>query len=306
MVGSDTNEDIIVTNNLNFRYGKIHALKDVNLRIRKGSIYGFLGPNGAGKTTMIKAMVGLLKTPSGSVEIFGKEFHKHRVSILSRIGTMVETPSLYPALSGFENVEIVRILRGIEKDATRKVIDTVNLRKDAHRKVSQYSTGMKQRLALAIAILGKPDLLILDEPMNGLDPSGIMEIREFLLGLNKEYGTTLFISSHILGEIEKMATHIGIIDLGILKFQGLYRELAHKFTSRNVHLVTGNNEIALQNLVSAGISAEMRNDELYFTAASETEIAAAIKRLTGEGIDIFEVAPEINDLEDIFIDVINN
>ena len=118
MVGSDTNENIIVTNNLNFRYGKIHALKDVNLRIRKGSIYGFLGPNGAGKTTMIKAMVGLLKTHSGSVEIFGKELQKDRVSILSRIGTMVETPSLYPALSGFENVEIVRILRGIEKDAT--------------------------------------------------------------------------------------------------------------------------------------------------------------------------------------------
>jgi len=306
MGDSDLNGNVIVTNELNFRYGKIHALKNVNLKVAAGSIYGFLGPNGAGKTTMIKAMLGLLKTPSGSVEIFGREFHSNRVSILSRIGTMVETPSLYPALSGFENVEIVRILRGIEKDVTWKVIDTVNLRKDALRKVSQYSTGMKQRLALAIAIMGKPDLVILDEPMNGLDPSGIIEIREFLLNLNRQYGTTLFISSHILSEIEKIATHIGIINRGVLKFQGPYKELAGKFTTRSVHLVTGSDEAAFGILVSSGIKAEIRNDGLFFNSDSGTGVAAIVRKLSAEGIDIFEVTPETNDLEDIFIDVIKN
>jgi lantibiotic transport system ATP-binding protein len=299
-------DNAIVTRNLDFSYGKIQALKNVNMEIPKGSIYGFLGPNGAGKTTMIKVMLGLLTPSHGSVEIFNCEFGRHRVSVLEDTGSTVEAPSLYPALNGYENVEIVRILRGLEKSETWRVIDTVNLRKDAKRKVSQYSTGMKQRLALAIAILGNPGLIILDEPMNGLDPSGIIEIREFLLRINRESGTSVFISSHILGEIEKMASHIGIIDRGVLKFQGPYREIARKFASKNVHLITGNNALAFKSLTEAGISVEFVKNELYFHASSEADVASVIRKLAGEGIDIFEVTPATNDLEDIFIDIINN
>lgn len=306
MSGSLSYNNIIVTKNLNFRYGSFHALKNVNLEVPRGSIYGFLGPNGAGKTTMIKVILGLLHTPKGSVDLFELEFQSNRVALLERTGAMVETPSLYPALSGFENVDLVRKIRGLDKSESWKVIDTVGMRKDASRKAGQYSTGMRQRLALAIALLGNPELLILDEPMNGLDPSGIIEIREFLLRLNKEKGITVFISSHILSEIEKMATHIGIINNGILKFQGKYTDLSARFTARSVRFNTGNNAESRQVISEAGISSEMTKDGLLLRVSDEKEVAIAVKAITGRGIDIYEVVPLGNDLEDIFIDVINN
>lgn len=300
------NRNIIVTRNLNFRYGNVHALKNVNLKVPEGCIYGFLGPNGAGKTTMIKAILGLLHISPGTFDLFGMEFRNNRVKILERTGAMVETPSLYPALTGFENVDLVRRIRGLNKYETWKVIDTVGMRNDASRKSGQYSTGMKQRLALAIALLGNPELLILDEPMNGLDPSGIIEIREFLLRLNSEKGITIFISSHILSEIEKMATHIGIISGGILKFQGTYNDLSVKFMAGSVNIVTGNNREAIRIVSAAGLKAKPGKNGFILQVADEKEVAAAVRLIASGGIDIFEVVPLGNDLEDIFVDIINN
>jgi ABC-2 type transport system ATP-binding protein len=300
------NRNIIVTRNLNFSYGNVYALKSVNLVVPEGCIYGFLGPNGAGKTTMIKAILGLLHISPGTFDLFGMEFRSNRVKILERTGSMVETPSLYPALTGYENVDIVRRIRGLGKSETWKVIDTVGMRKDALRKSGQYSTGMKQRLALAIALLGNPELLLLDEPMNGLDPSGIIEVREFLLKLNREKGVTVFISSHILSEIEKMATHIGIISGGILKFQGTYNDLSAKFMAGRVNIMTGNNPEAIRITRASGFKVIPGKKGFILQVADEKEVAAAVRLIASGGIDIFEVVPSGNDLEDIFVDIINN
>ncbi|MBN2482032.1 MAG: ATP-binding cassette domain-containing protein [Bacteroidales bacterium] len=298
-------EPIITTHNLNFSFGRFQALKNINLEVHRNSIFGFLGPNGAGKTTMIKAILGLLKTSRHSIKIFSRELSHHKLSILSRVGAMVESPSLYPALSGFENVEIIRILRGLPRNESQRVLQTVSLSGDARRPVSQYSTGMKQRLALAIALLDKPELLVLDEPMNGLDPSGIIEIREFLLHLNRQFGITIFLSSHILSEIEKLATHIGIIDKGNLKFQGTFDELQMDVMgNRRVFFRTDDDDLASERLKITGKIIEKQNHGFYFFAADQNDIAEAIRIMVNSQLQVFEAAPESNDLEDLFINII--
>lgn len=300
-------EPIIATHNLDFFFGRFQALKNINLEVHRNSIFGFLGPNGAGKTTMIKAILGLLKTPRHTVHVFGKELSHHKLSILSGIGAMVESPSVYPALSGFENVEIIRILRGLPRDESDRVLHTVKLSEDARRLVGQYSTGMKQRLALAIALLDQPELLILDEPMNGLDPSGIIETREFLRQLNRESGITIFLSSHILSEIEKLATHIGIIDKGYLKFQGTVDELnMNVMGNRKVLIRTGNDKLAMEKLKIMGKTVEQQYQGFGFYASDQNDIAEAIRIMVDAHIQVFEAVPESNDLEDLFINIIQN
>lgn len=300
-------ESIIATHHLNFFFGRFQALKNINLEVYRNSIFGFLGPNGAGKTTMIKAILGLLKTPPYSVHVFGKELSHHKRIILAGIGAMVESPSVYPALSGFENVEIIRILRGLPRAESDRVLQTVKLSEDAHRLVSQYSTGMKQRLALAIALLDQPELLILDEPMNGLDPSGIIEIREFLRQLNHEFGITIFLSSHILSEIEKLATHIGIIDKGVLKFQGSVQELhLNVIGNRRVLFRTSNDKLALEKLKIMDRIITAQNQGFNFYASDQNDIAEAIRIMVNAQIQVFEAIPVSNDLEDLFINIIKN
>ncbi|MBN1159436.1 MAG: ATP-binding cassette domain-containing protein [Bacteroidales bacterium] len=298
-------EPVITTHDLNFSCGRFQALKNINLEVYRSSIFGFLGPNGAGKTTMIKAILGLLKTSPHSVRIFDRELSQHKLSVLSGVGAMVESPSVYPALSGFENVEIIRILRGLPRGESGRVLRTVNFSDDAKRPVSQYSTGMKQRLALAVALLDQPELLILDEPMNGLDPSGIIEIREFLVHLNREFGITVFLSSHILSEIEKIATHIGIIDKGILKFQGTFHELQlNVIGNRKVFFRTDNDPLASEKLKIMGKAIEQQNHGFYFYAADQNEIAEAIRIMTNARLRVFEAVPATNDLEDLFVNII--
>ncbi len=300
-------EPIIAIHNLNFFFGRFQALKNINLEVYRNSIFGFLGPNGAGKTTMIKAILGLLKTPGHTVHVFGKELSHHKRIILAGIGAMVESPSIYPALSGFENVEIIRILRGLPRNESERVLQTVRLSEDARRPVSQYSTGMKQRLALATALLDQPELLILDEPMNGLDPSGIIEIREFLRQLNRESGITIFLSSHILSEIEKLATHIGIIDRGILKFQGTVQELhLNVIGNRRVLFRTSNDMLAIEKLKIMDKIVAPQNQGFSFFASDQNDIAEAIRIMVNAQIQVFEAVPASNDLEDLFINIIQN
>ncbi|HUM66224.1 MAG TPA: ATP-binding cassette domain-containing protein, partial [Chitinophagaceae bacterium] len=217
---------VIETTSLNysFRYGT-KTLDDINLVVPKGSIYGFLGPNGAGKTTTLRLLLGLLKNQQGGLRIFGKDFNSHRIEILKRLGSLIEQPSLYLHLTARENLEIYRLVYKVDKSRIDEVLKIVGLDQTGKKKARQFSLGMKQRLSIAIALLHQPELLILDEPTNGLDPNGIIETRELIRKLNVEHGATVIVSSHILNEVERMATHVGIIHKGKMLFQGPLTEL---------------------------------------------------------------------------------
>ncbi len=220
---------VLKTKELTKKYGKNTAVNSVNLQIKKGSIYGLVGKNGAGKTTILRMIGGLTVPSSGEMELFGESSKEGLNKSRSRIGCIIETPSFYPYLSATKNLEYYRIQRGIvEKDCVEQVLKIVALEKAGTKKFKNFSLGMKQRLGLALAIMMSPDLLILDEPINGLDPSGIIELREILLRLNREKNTTIVISSHILSELEHIATEYGFINNGEFLEQVSAKELNEK------------------------------------------------------------------------------
>ncbi|ATD54412.1 ATP-binding cassette domain-containing protein [Clostridium chauvoei] len=211
------NENILVTRKLYKKYGKSNVLDDVNITVKKGNIYGLVGRNGAGKTTLIRVALSLANITEGEIELFNKTTEKERILTHSRIGAMIETPSFFPGLTAKQNLEYYRIQRGImEKESVDEALKLVGLDNLSKKKFKGFSLGMKQRLGLALALLGNPDFLILDEPINGLDPMGIKHIREILLELNKIKNVTILISSHILGELSQLATHYGFINDGKL------------------------------------------------------------------------------------------
>lgn len=208
---------ILTTQNVTKQFKNTVAVNRVNLRIKKGEIYGLLGPNGSGKTTLMKMMMNLLKPTQGSINIFGEPLHPTSYEPLKRIGAIIEYPIFYDKLSAMENLELHCQYMGYHnKNDIREALEMVNLKNIENKKVKEFSLGMKQRLAIARAIITKPELLILDEPINGLDPLGIIEIRDLLKKLNQEYGITILISSHILSEIEHVADTIGILKQGQL------------------------------------------------------------------------------------------
>ena len=211
---------LIETRELSRRFGSKLAVKDLNLLVPAAGVYGFLGPNGAGKTTAIRMLLGLIKPTVGEVFMFGLPLHKNRITLMRRVGALVESPSLYPHLTGRENLEVTRRLIGAQFKLINLALDIVKLTKDADRRVREYSLGMRQRLGLALALLNQPQLLILDEPTNGLDPAGIHEMRDLIRRLPDDAGVTVFLSSHLLREVEQIASHIGIIHEGRLLFQG--------------------------------------------------------------------------------------
>lgn len=196
---------ILVTKNLGKYYGKQPAVKDVSLQIPAGAIYGLLGPNGAGKTTTLKMLVGLLRPSSGVIYVFGQPWQRQH---LERIGALIEAPALYGNLTAVENLEVHAKLMGLAQDRIDEVLETVDLKNTGKKLASQFSLGMKQRLGIAIALLGKPDLLILDEPTNGLDPIGIQELRELICSFPSQ-GITVILSSHILTEVSQLVSHVG-------------------------------------------------------------------------------------------------
>ena len=220
------NNYAIETTNLNYIFSRgKKVVNDVGLQVPQGSIFGFLGPNGAGKTTTIRMLTGMLENDPDNIFIQGKSLKNHNPSIFESMGTLIEMPSLYLHLSGRDNLRVITRLRSIDETRIDEVLKIVNLEHDAGRKAKEYSLGMKQRLGIALALLSKPTLLILDEPANGLDPAGIIEIRELLIQLNRDHGITIFISSHLLNEVERTCTHVGIIHKGKLMFQGSMAEL---------------------------------------------------------------------------------
>ena len=220
--------NIIETQNLTKSYADFTAVSNVNLHIPKGTVYGFLGPNGAGKSTTMKMFLGLTKPTSGSFTIDGKKYPEARVEILKEVGSFIEAPAFYGNLSGEENLEIIRKILGLPKSAVSEALEIVGLTQFKKRLAKKYSLGMKQRLGLASALIGKPPILILDEPTNGLDPIGIAEVRNFIKNLSVERGKTILISSHILSEISLLADDIGIIDHGVLLEESSMEELEKK------------------------------------------------------------------------------
>ena len=216
---------IIKTEQLTKNYKSFVAVNDVSLHIRKGSIYGFLGPNGAGKSTTMKMLLGLTAPTKGSFTIDGKQFPTNRISILKEVGSFIESPSFYTNLTGRENLDVIRRILGLSKSAVEDALELVGLSEFGDRLAKKYSLGMKQRLGLAGALLGRPPILILDEPTNGLDPSGIHEIRNLIKSLPDLYDCTVLISSHMLSEIELMADDIGILNHGRLLFEGSLDDL---------------------------------------------------------------------------------
>jgi ABC-type multidrug transport system ATPase subunit len=220
---------IIQTDGLNFQYSKYKKVLDnISINVPKGSIYGFLGPNGAGKSTTMRLLTGIIPEQGNAIKLFNQPLKEQLPLVFYKIGSLVESPALYLHLSGLDNLRYIAKLRNISEEKIIETLELVNLQNDGNRKAKQYSLGMKQRLAIAMALLSEPELLLLDEPVNGLDPNGIIDIRKLLVKINKEKGVTIFVSSHLLSEIEKMCTHVGIINKGKLRFEGTIDDLSKK------------------------------------------------------------------------------
>lgn len=219
--------NIIETKNLTKSYADFTAVSNVNLHIPKGAVYGFLGPNGAGKSTTMKMFLGLTKPTSGAFRIDGKQYPGYRMEILKEVGSFIEAPAFYGNLSGEENLEIIRRILGLPRHSVLEALEIVGLTQFKNRLAKKYSLGMKQRLGLASALIGKPPILILDEPTNGLDPVGIHEIRMLIRSLPEKFNCTVLVSSHLLSEIELMADQIGILNHGHLLFEGTLDELKY-------------------------------------------------------------------------------
>lgn len=284
---------------------KEKALNNVNLQVPEGSIYGFLGPNGAGKTTTLRLILGLLKKQQGQVLIAGRSMEKERVDLLRTIGSLIESPSVYGHLTATENLEVLRKIYACPKTRIAEVLELVGLANTGKKKAGRFSLGMKQRLSIAIALLNEPSLLILDEPTNGLDPNGIIEMRDLLKRLNSERKMTILVSSHLLSEIEKLVTHVGIINKGSLMFQGTLPELIRKqqqasFTS----IETSDNQRVLKLLGNE--QAHLQEGTIIVPVLSKAAIATTVRTLVKENVDVYSIGTIKNDLETIFMDLINN
>ena len=299
----DTNY-IIETKNLTKQYGSQKSVADLNIHVKRGRIYGLLGRNGAGKTTTMKMLLGLTKPTSGEVKIWGKSLQGNEKKLLPRIGSLIESPGFYPNLTGTENLRIFATLRGVPNNhAIKDALDLVGLPYKDKKLFSQYSLGMKQRLAIALAVMHDPELLILDEPTNGLDPAGIHEIRELIVKLAKEEGLTVFISSHILSEIEQIADRVGIINHGCLVYEGEIREIKSNTWIEIGGDFSQNNIV--QHLVDFG-SVRVREasaSEVKLDDMSNDRLADIITYITDLGFRIFRVTRESETLEDIFLEL---
>ncbi len=294
---------VIRTEALTFYYGDQKIVDSLSLEVPKGSIYGFLGPNGAGKTTTIKLLLNLLKTDEGSIFVFGSDLKKHRIAVLSQIGSLIEQPAIYQHLTGRENlINRARLLQ-VPLARVDEMLQLVRLENAAAKKAGQYSLGMKQRLGIALALLTDPELLILDEPTNGLDPNGIIEIRELLIRLTKQHGKTVFISSHLLSEIERMATHVGIINKGKMLFQGSISEL--EAISQPLILIEADNTVDAANLLKRNqYDVTQVTDTLITLPYLSKQQAGQINTLlVTNGYTVYSIGKQQQDLEKLFLTI---
>ncbi len=282
------------------------VLNNICMQVPGESIYGFLGPNGAGKTTTLRLLLGLIKKQKGNISIFGKSLQHNRIEVLKRIGSMIETPSLYGHLTARENLLILQNIYQCPLSRIGEVLQTVGIAGTGKKKVSRFSLGMKQRLSIAVALLHSPSLLILDEPTNGLDPYGIIEIRDLLKKLNEEQGITIIISSHLLSEIEKLVSHVGIISKGNMVFQGSLNELTEKqYSSSNTIVHCSDTERSYNIIRSLNLSGVIEQEKITLPVLPAASIAELNRQLVSNNVDVFEITTTRKDLETIFMDLIN-
>lgn len=293
-------ENIIEINNLNFGFEPSKLiLKNVNLSVPKGSIYGFLGANGAGKSTTMRLIMGLFNDDQNSVKIFGNPIAKIYPEALQNIGSLIDYPAFYDHLSGYDNLKIVCIIRNLNVARIDEVLEQVGLSHARNTKMKKYSLGMKQRLAIALALISNPELLVLDEPVNGLDPNGMLEMRELFIKLNREHGVTIFISSHLLQEIDKMVTHLGIISNGEIKFEGSKEKLNELYQFQKTKFAMND----AKNFVPYLQNAELKNEnEITVITNSQEDIAKINKILVEKGAQIYQISPA-GGLEEWFMEI---
>ncbi len=292
----------IETNQLTKRFGDVLAVDSVNLRVKQGEIYGFLGLNGAGKTTTIRALLGMIRPSAGNVKVLGQALGPNGRGPWARVGHLVENPSAYPELTVHENLEIARRLHRISHpNATSRVIERLVLGSYADRKAGTLSSGNLQRLGLARALLHEPELLILDEPANGLDPAGVVEIRELLASLAREKGVTIFMSSHILTEVDRLATRISIIHKGRL-IEELDTDQLEKLRAKRLEVRTRNLEAAQNSLQSAGYKSVLQDGMILIDNEHAIEHPDDIAQiLVNAGMPPMRLAIEQQDLEEHFL-----
>ena len=299
---SAVSDIILRTENLSKRFGKRLAVDQLNIAVHRGDIYGFLGPNGAGKSTTIRMLLSLITPTTGSVALFGADV-RHDRSVLARVGGLVERPDFYLYLSAQKNLEIVSALYGdVNRERIAEVLRIVGLADRAKDRVKAYSHGMKQRLGIAQALLPDPELLILDEPTNGLDPQGMKEVRELIRRLNREHGMTIFLSSHLLNEIEQVATRMCILHRGTLVVQGRVRELlSHDRIAVRINTEPADRALELLRGMSGVHDIDLRDDGIH-CVMQEADLARTNAALVEAGLAVSGFAPR-RSLEDYFLSI---
>ena len=292
---------VIETKALCKQYGPHTAVDHVELHVPQGCVYGFIGPNGAGKSTTMKMLLGLIHPTAGRVRLLGQELtEKSRLPLLRQTGSLIESPAGYLHLTAQENLEIVADLKGVPHKDIGRVLDIVHLTQDRNRRVGQYSLGMKQRLGIAMALLGSPKLLILDEPTNGLDPAGIQEMRALIRNMPAATGATVLISSHLLGEMEQMVEQVGIIDHGHILFEGPLTEL-QRHSRGNVTLRLLDPAKAAPILRANGLTAHSDSCVVTLPPLRDSLLADLVQKLAACGAGVVELTPHTKTLEEIFL-----
>ena len=294
-------QTVIETKALCKQYGPHTAVDHVELHVPQGCVYGFIGPNGAGKSTTMKMLLGLIHPTAGRVRLLGQELtEKSRLPLLRQTGSLIESPAGYLHLTAQENLEIVADLKGVPHKDIGRVLDIVHLTQDRNRRVGQYSFGMKQRLGIAMALLGSPKLLILDEPTNGLDPAGIQEMRTLIRNMPAATGATVLISSHLLGEMEQMVEQVGIIDHGHILFEGPLTEL-QRHSRGNVTLRLLDPAKAAPILRANGLTAHSDSCVVTLPPLQDALLADLVQKLAACGAGVVELTPHTKTLEEIFL-----
>ncbi|HLJ87788.1 MAG TPA: ABC transporter ATP-binding protein [Candidatus Angelobacter sp.] len=307
----------VETIDLSYRYGQPYdpqdpdrqdsVLSHISLQVKEGSIYGFLGPNGAGKTTTLRLILGLLRKQAGTISLFGRDFDTYRIEILKKIGSLIETPSVYEHLTATENLRIMQKIYQVPEGRIEEALRLVGLTEARHKLVHRFSLGMKQRLSIGIALLHRPALLILDEPTNGLDPNGIVEIRELLKELNREEGVTILVSSHLLSEVERLVSHVGIVRSGVMIFQGTLDELrTRQQRSATAVLDTSDNPRAVRILIEQVPEARLLESRITLPSLPKDRLARINRQLIEAGIDVHMLGSIENDLETIFMEMVGD
>lgn len=295
-------QTVITTKGLCKAYGRQFAVDHLDLAVPEGCVYGFIGPNGAGKSTTMKMLLGLIHPSAGQVTLLGQPMNtQNRLALLQKTGSLIESPAGYGHLTGQENLEIVADLKGVPRKDIARVLDIVHLTGDKYRKVREYSLGMRQRLGIAQALLGSPQLLILDEPTNGLDPAGIQEMRALIAGMPDACGATVLISSHLLSELEQIVGQVGILNKGRLLFQGPLRDL-QRHSLGDIELRVLRPQKAAETLRQSGIRAEAGADGLFKLPPLRAELLAElVHTLADRGAGVVGISRRTKTLEEIFL-----